>query len=145
MANITPQSDLLAGVAGQSGDTILPDQVDFLAGHLPPLFSTAETVLSGEVLAALTVVGFDADGKVVEALTGSADPADDIQAVGVMPYAVDASGGDVDSEIYRSGNFDPAQLVWPDSFDTDAKKRAAFEGAPSPTQVVITPNRTFAV
>jgi len=79
------------------------------------------------------------------ALKDDAVPANSIAPVGVLPYAVDASGGDVGAEIWRSGNFKPSALVWPATYDTDAEKAKAFEGAPSPTQIVITETRTFAV
>lgn len=139
MANYDPQRDLLAGIAGQSSDTIGANQVSFLAGDLPALFGKAETVLTGQTLAALEVVGFDVNGKIVPAVLGT------VEAVGVMPYAVDSTSGDVVAEVYRSGNFNPDELVWDATYDTDAKKAAAFEGAPSPTQILVTQTRTYAV
>lgn len=35
--------------------------------------------------------------------------------------------------VYRSGHWDMNALVWDASYDTDAKKKAAFEGSLSPT------------
>lgn len=35
-------------------------------------------------------------------------------------------------DVYREGHWDMDALVWPASFDTDAKKKAAFEGSLSP-------------
>lgn len=143
MATINPQKDLTAGIAGQSSDTITPDQVSFLAGHLPALWGRPETVLADQTLEALTVVGRDANGKIVPAVeAGEASP---IQAIGVLAYAVDSTGADVVAEVYLSGNFNPDELVWPATYDTDAEKAAAFDGAPSPTQIVVTKTRTFAV
>lgn len=134
-----------AGVAAQYADTINPAEVAFIAGETPALFATVETVVSGQDLAALTVVGFDANGKVTIADISDADPANHITAVGVLVYAVDASSGDVVGQVYRGGNFNPDELVWHASYDTDAKKAKAFEGAPSPSQIVITKTETFAV
>ena len=139
MVNITPQAHLRGGIAGQSADTILPDQVDIVGGDKPEIFSTVETVLTGQEIAALTVVGFDGAGKVVPANNST------VAAVGVLPYAVDSTGGDVGAEIWRGGNFKPEALTWDAGYATDAHKAKAFEGAPSPTQIVITPQRTFAV
>lgn len=137
MANITPQSHLSGGVAAQSSDTILADQVDFLGGDVPPVFATVETIKAGQVLAAREVVGFDVAGKVVAATSV-------IAAVGIMPYSVDATAGDIVGEsIWRGGNYKHSALVWDVAYATDALKSKAFEGAPSPTQIVITETRTF--
>lgn len=139
MATINPQRDLTAGIAGQSADQITADQVSFLNGDYPPLWGHGPyTVLTGQTLAALTVVGFDVNGKLVPA-QADGDP----KAIGVLAYAVDSTGGDVQTEIYRSGNFNPDLLVWDASFTTDALKAAAFNGSPSPTQIVITKTRQF--
>lgn len=141
---ITPQNgDLTAGLAGRYTETINPAVDALLTGDVPALFSTDETVLTTQDLAALTVVGFDANGKIVPAVRGSADPADDIQAVGILVYATDTTGGDKVASVYRGGCFNPDLLVWPASFTTDAHKAAAFNGAPSPTQIVIRKIQTF--
>jgi hypothetical protein len=139
MATITPQNDRLAGIAGQSADTIQPDQVDFIGGHWPEVGAVVETVANGQDLAYLQVVGFDGSGNIVAANNTT------VTAVGVMPYAVDATGGAVKAEIYRSGNFKPEALVWDAGYATDADKAKAFEGAPSPTQIVLTAQRTMVV
>lgn len=138
MATITPQSHLTSGIAAQSGDEILADQVDIYGGDIPAVFATQETILTGQTLAARTVVGFDGAGKIVPAEAGVVD------AIGVLPYAVDSTAGDIVGEgIWRGGNFKPSALVWDASYNTDALKAKAFEGAPSPTQIVLTETRTF--
>ncbi|MFU1607313.1 head decoration protein [Sulfitobacter pontiacus] len=139
MANITPQAHLRGGIAAQSADEIFADHVDFVGGDKPAIFATVETILSGQNLPAMSVVGFNGDDKVVEADGAT------VKAVGVLPYAVDASDGDVGAEIWRGGNFKPEALVWNAGYADAAAKQKAFEGAPSPTQIVITPTRTFAV
>jgi hypothetical protein len=126
-----------AGLAGKYAETINPGNVAFLAGDTPALFATAETVVSGQDLAALTVVGFDGNGKITEADNSA------VTAVGVLVYAVDASGGDVVGHVYRGGNFNPDELVWNAGYATDADKAKAFEGAPSPTQIVVSKTETF--
>lgn len=135
---ITPQSHLTGGIAAQSSDTILADQVDIYGGDTPAVFATVETVLTGQVIAARTVVGFDGSGKIIPAVEGVT------AAVGILPYAVDSTAGDIVGEsIWRGGNFKPSALVWDASYGTDALKAKAFEGAPSPTQIVMTETRTF--
>jgi hypothetical protein len=61
-----------------------------------------------------------------------------VQAVGVLAHAaaLGASGTGA-GLIWYSGNFNMDALVWHASFDTDAKKAAAFRGAPTPTSVII--------
>ena len=141
MATINPQRDMLAGIAGQSADVITPDHVDFINGEFPVLWGHGPyTVLTGQQLAALTVVGKDGAGKLVPATEDGT-----VKAIGVLPYAVDSTSGDVATELYRSGNFNPDLLVWDASFTTAAQKAAAFEGAESPTQIIVTKTQTFAV
>lgn len=141
---ITPQNgDLTAGIAGQYSETINAPANSLLTGDTPAVFTTDETVLSGENLEALTVVGFDANGKIVPAVEAS--EASPVQAIGVLVYAVDATAGDAACHVYRGGVFNPDELVWPATYDTDAEKAKAFEGAPSPTQIVIRKIQTLAV
>ena len=136
---ITPQNgDLNAGIAGQYTETINPAADALLTGDVPALFSTDETVLTTQDLEALTVVGFDGAGKVVPADNGAT-----VDAVGILVYATDTTGGDAVASIYRAGCFNPDLLVWDAAYDTDAKKAKAFEGASSPTQIVIRKIQTF--
>jgi hypothetical protein len=139
---ITPQNgDLTAGIAGKYTEVINPGPEALLTGDQPAVFSTDETVLTGQNLAALTVVGFDANGKIVPAV--QADEVSPIQAIGVLVYATDTTAGDAVASVYRAGCFNPDALVWDASFDTAAEKAKAFEGAPSPTQIIIREIQTF--
>lgn len=60
-------------------------------------------------------------------------------STGKRPYGiltapvVTGAGQTTTLDVYRSGHWNMAALVWPASFDTDAKKKAAFEGSLSPT------------
>lgn len=57
-------------------------------------------------------------------------------AVAILPATTD--GDDTTAiPVYRSGHFNVDALVWDASFDTLAKKLAAFEGAPSPTNILV--------
>lgn len=129
---LTPvNAGLAAGIAGRYTETINPNAAPLLTGDTPEVVIVDETVLTSQTLAALTVVGFNGAGKLVPAVLGTT------AAVGILVYAVDTTGGDKIASIYRGGCFNPDLLVWGASYDTDAKKRKAFEGAPSPTQIVI--------
>lgn len=61
------------------------------------------------------------------------------KAAGVLMYPVTTggSGDKLVARVLRSACVNPDRLVWDASFDTDAKKYAAFEGSPSPTQFVL--------
>lgn len=69
-------------------------------------------------------------------LTGGTDQVG-VRAIGVTTAPVLDTGQAQNVAIYRAGNFNPAALVWHTSFDSVAKREAAFEGAPSPTNILV--------
>jgi hypothetical protein len=70
-------------------------------------------------------------------LTGGVD-SQGVKPIGVMAHAASlGASGDANGQVWYSGCFDPDALTWHDSFDTDAKKEAAFHGAPTPTTILI--------
>lgn len=71
---------------------------------------------------------------------GTGAQATGVQPIGITVAAIDNDGGAAGGEkieVYRWGMFNPEALVWDDSFNTDEKKRLAFEGAPNPTNIFI--------
>lgn len=50
-----------------------------------------------------------------------------------------ANGASATIAVYREGHFNMDALTWDASYDTDAKKKAAFEGSVSPTIFVSKP------
>jgi len=113
------------GVASIQTDTFT--SVELIAGDTPLIVTTTENVDSTVLAAgmvALRVVGLDAQGEVVDALYGTT------QAVGILvsPIAAGSSAG-TKALVYRAGCFNPAALSWPASYDTDEKKRTAFNAA----------------
>lgn len=50
-----------------------------------------------------------------------------------------ANGATMTFAVYREGHFNMDALTWDASYDTDAKKKAAFEGSVSPTIFVSKP------
>lgn len=56
-----------------------------------------------------------------------------VSVIKVVTDADDTSG----APVYISGCLNPDALIWPASFDTDAKKAAAFDGAPTPTNILL--------
>lgn len=64
-----------------------------------------------------------------------------IVPVGILPTKLlTGAGVTTTTDILRQGCFNPDALVWDASFDTDAKKKVAFEGSPSPTNIVLRKN-----
>lgn len=123
--------------AGQAAFEVLDTYLQnfLISGDHPKLAAYPMRVKAAEELAQFTVVGLDANGLLVPA-TWTADPADAIAPIGVVTQAVTGAAGNATTvPVFYSGHFNPAALVWPASFDTDAKKMAAFAGAPSPTQI----------
>lgn len=99
--------------------------IELLSGSTPLVSTTAEVVAASLLtpgLPAHSVVGRDASGNLIMAVLGSVAP------IGITTAAVlpGATVGNV--AVYRSGCFNPAALNWGASYDTDAKKRLAFEG-----------------
>lgn len=60
-----------------------------------------------------------------------------VQPLGFTVAPIAASGVEQSLGLVRAGNFNIDALNWHASFDTDAEKLAAFEGAPSPTNIVL--------
>ena len=102
---ITPRNgDLTAGVAGSYTETIGASPDPFITGDVPALFTTDELVLEDEVLAARSVVGLDAAGKLVMAKTSATA----VKPIGVLVYAVDATGvATMRARVYRGGVLQP--------------------------------------
>lgn len=113
-----------------------------LAGVTPPLADPmAVKLANSQTLAKFTVVGLDASGNLVAA-TWNATPANAIKPIGVLAHAATSDSSNskgVKGLVYYSGCFNidaKSPLVWDATFDTDAKKEAAFIGSPTPTQIV---------
>lgn len=88
-------------------------------------------------LAALSVVGLDAGVLALARLPDGEDD-DGVAALGVLVTPVDPGAGQSGSApIWRAGNFNPDALVWHESYDTPAKRLAAFNGAPTPTYIIL--------
>ncbi|AGH44533.1 head decoration protein [Paraglaciecola psychrophila] len=101
--------------------------VDITSGS-DEIATTSVTILSGEDLAAAVPIGqVTLSGKFVEcdpdATNGSQTPKY------ITAQAIDATGGDVKAQVYKSGTFDTAQIAFHANF-TAAEKLLAFVGTP---------------
>jgi len=63
--------------------------------------------------------------------TGATAP-DRANYIAAMPITI-TNGTTASVSVYVTGHFEMNALTWPASYDTDAKKAAAFQGSVSPT------------
>ena len=98
----------------------------------PTVHPLDAATVAAAALPAFAVVGMGAGGIALAKYDKS------VQALGitVSPIPMGAAAGS-QIAIFRDGVFNPAALTWDATFDSDAKKLAAFEGAPTPTRIVI--------
>lgn len=127
------------GIPGRWEEEITVNDVALVTGHEPAILTVDHIVADNLTFPALQVVGFDGNGRIVAAVRGT------VAAVGVLvaPLAVGGVGKGV--AVYRAGCFNPDALVWDASYSTDAHKFNAFNGAPTPTNIVIRRPKTATV
>lgn len=134
----SPDRTFDAGVPAQWSDDFGVTPEGLIVGEYPAQFVQDIPVALSQTLTAYQVVGLNASGNVVPA-TWNATPASAIKPIGIMMYPVTtgASGSLPVGRVLRSACLNPDRLTWHATFDTDAKKFTAFEGSPSPTQIVL--------
>lgn len=89
--------------------------------------TVADAVISSADLPALSVVARDSTGKLVKAEYDATYASSGKPAIGITVNTVKTGSTSKAVAMYRSGMFNPDALVWDASFDTDDKKRRAFE------------------
>lgn len=141
MVTITPPHRAkLAGIPSQGSDDIVVTPEALITGDVPALFNEDHTVAANQTIPAYTPVGLNGSGDIVPAELG------ETEAIGITFYDIETGAAPLEGvPIYRGGVFNPAMLNWPATYDTDAKKVAAFRGAPTPTQIVIRSIKTATV
>ncbi len=125
-----PAMDSGLGIPSQSSDIIgARPEVLFLSSHPAPITQSFE-VAASQTLAANTVVGLDANGRLVKA-TWNATPASRIDVLGVLCDAIttDSSTSYKGALVYTAGHFNDNRLVWDTSFTTDAQKQTVLAKA----------------
>ena len=134
------KGDLTAGVAGKWSETINPEDTSLVTGDAPALSWMLLPAAATQTFVAHQVVGLNGSGKLVPAVLGT------VEAIGFISYAPSAvTTLDQMIGVVRQGVFNPDRLVWDATYDTDEKKRMAFEGAPSPTSIIIRKPQTMTV
>lgn len=127
------KADTIGRPAFEALDTVTTAAL--LAGATPPLSEPIPFKLgNNQNLAQFTVVGLNA-GLLVTA-------SDTVKPIGVLAHAAvsDATNTkNVHGQVFFTGCFNigaDSPLVWGAAFDTDTKKIEAFNGSPTPTQIV---------
>lgn len=128
-----------AGVPAQGSDSFVALQEGLITGEYPTQFVEDIPAANNQTLAAYTVVGKDGSGNIVPAVYDATYASSGVRPIGILiePITTPSSGAVKAARVLRSACLNPAKLVWDASFDTAAKKQNAFQGAPSPTQIVI--------
>lgn len=140
MANITiPNIEATAGIPSQSSDVIDPGLGELFLSMHPAALTFDYLFAANQTIEANTVIGFNANKEIVPAVLGT------VAAIGVTAIRVvtPATGALKGGPVYRTGHFNHKRLVWDDTYDTEAKKIMAFEGAPTPTQIRIGTPKTY--
>lgn len=133
MATLNPiKGDLTAGVAAKSSDIITAQEDSLVTGDSPAQASMSLPAAATQTFTARQVVGLNGSGKLVPAVRGTT------QAIGYVVYAPSAvTVLDQPVEVMRQGVFNPELLIFDASYGTAEQKRLAFEGAPSPTSIIL--------
>jgi len=128
-----------------------------MAQHIPGIPQTEswvnaahERLINGtEIQVAHEVLGVAEDQTinylepvVYDDVAGGLIPATDgTPAIGIAMGAVTTVEGDVKTlSVLRAGVLNPAAIAFGPSYDTEAKKAAAFRGAPAPTNIIVKAN-----
>lgn len=136
---MTVISDVEVKMAGSQYEEF--STVELFSGDTPLPVTTSEVVADALLttgLAAYSVVGRDATGKLVLAVHDTDTPANAIKPIGITVAAVAAGATVGNIQVFRAGCFNPAALNWDASYTTDEIKRLAFEG--SGAEIVIKKN-----
>lgn len=120
------------GATFEQGDDYVT--VELFSGSTPDPVTENYPVASGVAIPAFSVVGLSGGNLVLA--ENDLDP----RAIGITTAEVVNVGAAQSVAIFLAGCFNPDALNWHASYDTDAKKAAAFRGSPSPTNILIRKN-----
>jgi hypothetical protein len=130
------KSDARNGLPAFEALDQLVDQ-NLLAGSEPGLSAPVRILLASNLaLAALSVVGLDANNHLVLATHDAVTPANSIRPIGVLVHAATsgAANATIHGEVWLTGNFnagDDSPLVFDASFTDLASKTGAVVGDPN--------------
>lgn len=130
-----------AGIPSSYTEAITVGGVALVTGNEPAVMTQDMIVAASQVIPALSPVALDANKRLIPAVSGTSE------AIGIAVVAITSSASTTYKAIpvYRAGCFNPDALSWPASYNTDALKLGAFEGAPTPTNIVMRRPKTHTV
>ena len=134
MPPIIPKNrSYMAGVPEQWEQGFGVTKEGLFTGENPRQFVVDMPVALSQTLAAYTAVGLDASGNIVRAVHPTTP------AIGIImfPVTTGASGALPVGRILRGGCVNPDVIVWDASYNTPERRLEAFNGAPTPTQIVV--------
>lgn len=127
-----------AGIPAQWSQDINVAQPSLITGNSPALVTQDLIVKTGQNLLALTPMMFDVGKELVPAVAGT-------PAVAILVAATNTMAGAKGAPTYRAGCFNPEALNWDASLNTEAERFNAFEGAGTPTNIIIRRAKTYSV
>lgn len=142
MATFTiPDTSATPGLVAQGSDIITAVDVALITGNEPAYMEEDMTVALSQTLVAYQAVGLDGSGNIIPAVLGTT------AAIGITLHAITTPGSGALKAvpILRAACVNPAKLVFDATYDTDEKKREAFRGAPTPTNMIVRPIKTATV
>lgn len=113
-------------------------QYDVFLSDSPEVVTRIFTVAASQNLAAMEVVGLDGSGHIIPAVLGTTP------AIGFTTAPISSGGTPTETlAIFIGGHVDIDGLVWDATYDTDAKKLAAFDaaGASQPSRILADTNK----
>lgn len=118
------------GIASFASESWGNEPHPFLSDTPPPVTQTVSITASGADIEITYLDVLNGAGALADYnATPDAGTADYIAAATITV----PDGETKEVPVYRAGHFDMDALTWDSSYDTDAKKKAAFEGSASPT------------
>lgn len=135
-----PSRAQTAGIPRQHDDVIIAADVYLITGNEPAVMTKDELFAPNQNIPALTPVGRNDDDLLVPI-------SDSIPAIGItiIDVVTGASAESKGAPVYRAGCFNPDVLNWPETLNTEAERMNAFEGAPTPTNIILRRPKTHKV
>lgn len=140
MATITPPNDpWKAGFPSQSSDTINAVAEGLIVGETPAVVTLDQTIAASQTITGLYVpMGYDGSGNLVPAEWHATYSGAGVRATCILLRPITTPSSPVQGiETLIQGCLNMDMIAWPASYDTEAKKLNAFDGAPTPTSIVV--------
>lgn len=126
---------------------VLPEGLS--TGDSPTRFTQDLPFAPSQVILARTPLMFNANKQLVPAQpyvpANGETPASGGVAIGFALIDIVVGTSSISAPVVRSGCYNPNLLNWDDSFTTTAQKMGAFEGAPTPTHIILRAPSTASV